>query len=220
MSSSPTSEDQLSIPGRYSASGGACPGALTPPSMCIHLKAASKGCRCVLHLRQSRVGHWMDPKQPSSLLTIPATNCIQLHEHVKSPPPPLHTHPNSTSTTNTTSPLHIWHFCVQATLISGKQRSIERPCLYSQHITDVFALQLKQGQSCTLTRALKRRLCLKYPTRLQTAMQTKCIPPTKGYAVTRAGLKIYTEFRCDTDYTICASEFFKTNVMWATCSCI
>lgn len=191
--------------------------------MCIHLNAASKACRCT-RLRQSRVGHWMDPKQPSSLLSIPATNCIhpracKISAPTHSPPPP-HTHPNSTSTTNTTSPLHIWHFCVQATLISGKQRSIERPCLYSQHITDVFALQLKQGQSCTLTRALKCRLCLKYSTRLQTAMQTNCIPPTKGYAVTTAGLKIYTEFSGATDYTIWASEIFKTNVMWATCSYI
>lgn len=51
-------------------------------------------------------------------------------------------------------------------------------------------------------------------------MQTNCIPPTKGYAVTKAGRKIYKEFRGDTDYKIWASEFFETNVMWATRSYI
>lgn len=93
MPSSPTTEDQLSIPVRYCAISGACPGLLTPPSMCIHLNAASKACRCTLRLRQSRVGHWMDPKQPSSLLSIPAMNCIHPRAcKISAPTPHTHTH--------------------------------------------------------------------------------------------------------------------------------
>lgn len=47
------------------------------------------------------------------------------------------------------TPLHIWPFCDQATLISGKQRSTKQPLLYvvyAWYMVGVFALQLKQGQ--------------------------------------------------------------------------
>lgn len=179
---------QLSNPGRYFAISQAYPGVLTPPHVCIHLTTESKTCRCIPRLGQSGVSHWMDWKQQTNILPIafcqPAPTCV--HPQACKICAPLLTHSNTT----TTSPLHIWHFCVQATLISGKQRSIERPRLYSKHITDVFALQLKQGQSCTLTRALKRHLCLKYQTRLWTAMQTNSLSPTKGYDVFRAVQKM------------------------------
>lgn len=48
-------------------------------------------------------------------------------------------------------------FCSGATFISGKQRASEKPLLhavYSAHMADVFALQLKQGQSYALARSL------------------------------------------------------------------
>lgn len=73
------------------------------------------------------------------------------------------------------SPPHIWHFCVQATFISRKQRSSEKPLLYvvySAHMADVFALQLKQGQSYTLTCTLKH--CLAPVFKLLTEV-THCI---------------------------------------------
>lgn len=177
---------------RYSAFRQACPGVLTQPSMCVRLTTASKTCRCTLAPgRAESVTGWTvnNNQHPAkSLLSTQATKCIhpwvckisgsgrKTFKFCTPYPPPI-------------SPLHIWHFCVQATLISGKQRSIEQPCLYSKHITDVFTLQLRQGQSCTLTCALKRRLCLKYRTRLPTAMQTSYFVPRKGDPLFRAGLK-------------------------------